>query len=122
VNIWEKSVVNMQKGAKKVAAAAAVFAERVRIELTLVRLRIRIDEVQARRDELYGTIGRKIVDLNKRDELPKTTELLLKDEDIVAAVVELADREQEIDELNNEIKNIQADFKTTAKHTEDTLS
>lgn len=122
MNIWEKSVVNMQKGAKKVAAAAAVFAERVRIELTLVRLRIRIDEVQARRDELYGTIGRKIVDLNKRDELPKTTELLLKDEDIVAAVVELADREQEIDELNNEIKNIQADFKTTAKHTEDTLS
>ncbi len=45
VTIWEKAVLNMQKGSRKIAAAAAVFSERVKAELTIVRLRIRIDEV-----------------------------------------------------------------------------
>ncbi len=121
MNIWEKVVLNLQKGTKKVAAAAATFAERVRAEVAIVRLRLRIDEVNARIAELHRTIGRKLVELQKKDALPKTTDQLLKDEDIVAAIVELADREQEIGELNKQIKNIQTDIKTTVRHTEDRI-
>lgn len=122
MNIWEKAVLNMEKGAKKTAAAAATFAERVRTEVQIVRLRIRMDEVQARVAELHQTIGRKIVDFQKKDALPKATDQLLQDEDIAAAIVELADREQEIEELKNRIKNIHADFQATAKHTEDSIA
>ena len=111
----------MQKGSKKVAAAAATFAERVRAEVAIVRLKLRIDEVSSRIADLHRTVGRKLVDLQKKNALPKTTDQLLKDEDIVAAIVELADREQEIEELNKEIKSIQSDIKTTIRHTEDRI-
>jgi hypothetical protein len=121
MNIWEKVVLNMQKGSKNVAATAATFSERVRVEVAIVRLRLRIDEVSFRIDELHRTVGRKLVNLQKKNALPKTTDQLLKDEDIVAAIVELADREQEIEELNKEIKNIQTDFKTNIRHTEDRI-
>jgi len=121
MNIWEKVALNMQKGSKQVATAAATFAERVRAEVAIVRLRLRMDEVSSRIAELHRTIGWKLVDLQKKNTLPKTTDQLLKDEDIVAAVVELADREQEIGELQEEIKNIQADIKTTFRYTEDRI-
>ncbi len=122
MNLWEKVVLNTQKGTKKVAAAAAIFAERVRVEVAIVRFRVRIDEVRSRIDELHQTIGRKLVDLHKGDALPKTTDQLLKDEDIVSAITELADREQEIEELNKEIKNIQTDLKSTIRQTEDRIA
>ncbi len=122
MNIWKKVVVDMEKGAKKTAAVAATFAERVRAEVQIVRLRIRIDEVNARIAEIHQTIGSKIVDLQKKNALPKATEQLLKDDDIVAALVELVDREQEIEELKNGIKNMHADFQSTMKHTEDSIA
>ena len=121
MNIWEKVVLNMQKGSRNVAAAAATFAERIRAELAIVRLRLRIDEVSARISELHRSVGFKLVDLQKKNNLPKTTDQLLKDDDIVAAIVELADREQEIEELNKEIKNIQTDIKTTIRNAEDKI-
>ncbi|MDA8423258.1 MAG: hypothetical protein M0Z89_07975 [Nitrospiraceae bacterium] len=122
MNIWKRVVVDMEKGAKKTAAVAATFAERVRAEVNIVRLRIRIDEVHARIAEIHQTIGRKIVDLKKKNVLPKATDQLLNDEDIVAVLAELVDREQEIEELKKGIKDIHADFQSTVKHTEDSIA
>ncbi len=121
MNIWETAVVNVQKGAKKVAAAAAIFSERVRVEIDIVRLQIRVNEVKARMDELHRTIGRKMVDLQKKGELPKATEQLLKDDDILSAIAELADREHELSDLNDEIKNGRAEIHAAAKHAEDSM-
>ncbi len=122
MTIWEKAVLNMQKGSRKIAAAAAVFSERVKAELTIVRLRIRIDEVQGRMKDLYAMIGRKVVDLKKKDALPKTAEQLLSDEEIAAAMTELGAGEEEIVQLQNEIKNIAGDFPPAEKKTEDTAA
>jgi seryl-tRNA synthetase len=121
MTIWEKAVLDMQKGVRKIAAAATTFAERVRAEIGVVRLRIRIEEVQSRVDELHRLIGKKLVSLHTQDALPRTSELLMKDEDVAAAINELRDREQEIEELKAEIKNIQTDVTATMKHTEDHL-
>lgn len=121
MTIWEKAILNMQKGGKKISVVAATLSERVKAELALVRLRIRIDEVQTRIDELHGLIGRKIMNLKKQEMLPKTTDQLLKDDEIIAVMAELTDREQEIEELKTEMKRVHDDFKTTAKQTEDTL-
>ncbi len=122
MTIWEKAILNMQKGSKKIAAAAATFSEGVKAELIMIRLKIRIDEVQARIDELHGLIGRKVVGLKKQEMLPKTTEQLLKDDEIASVMTELTDREQEIEELKTELKNVRVDIKTTVKQTEDTLT
>ena len=121
MNIWEKAVLNMQRGAQRISVAAVLFAERVRAEIAIVRLRIRINEVQARIDELYQSIGRKVVTLALGDALPKTSEQLLQNEEISEALHELTDRKQEIEELQDRIKSEQNLFKTVPKRKEDAV-
>ena len=115
MTIWEKAILNMQRGSQRLSVAAALFADRVRAEIAIVRLRIRIDEVQNRIDELYQGIGRRVVNLALGDALPKATEGLLQDEEITAAMADLKDRKQELEDLNNEIKNEKDLFKTAQK-------
>jgi methyl-accepting chemotaxis protein len=118
MTIWEKSVLNMQRGAQRVSVAAVLLADRVRAEISIVRLRIRIGEVQARIDELYQIIGRKFVALAMGDALPKTSEQLVQIEEIANAMHELTDRKQELEELSNKIMGEQTLIKTAPKRTE----
>jgi hypothetical protein len=119
MTIWEKAVLNMQRGSQRLSVAAVLFAERVRVEIAVVRLRIRINEVQARIDELYQGIGRTLVNLANGDALPKTSEQLVQIEDISLAMHELSDRKQELDELHDKIRSEQNLFKTVPKQKED---
>jgi seryl-tRNA synthetase len=121
MTIWEKAILNMQRGAQRISVAAVLFSERVRVEIAIVRLRIRIDEVQARKNELYQIIGRKLVNLATGDALPKTSEQLVENEDISLAMHELVDRKQEIEELNDRIRSEQNLFKTAPKRKEDAV-
>ena len=120
MTIWEKAVLNMQRGSQRISIASALFADRVRVEIDVVRLRIRIDEVQERIDELYQAIGRKVVNLTRGEALPKTTEQLVQDEEIAAAMSELADRKQELEELHGKIASEQDSVKTVHKQAERT--
>ncbi|HET6365482.1 MAG: hypothetical protein ACM30F_00535 [Nitrospirota bacterium] len=119
--IWEKVVVNLEVGSKKIAATASIFAERVKAEITIVRLRIRLDEVQSRIDELHRIIGRRVVDLSSRAAIPKSVEQLIKDENIAAAIAELEVRNKDLAELNAEIKNEKSAFKTEPEQKEETI-
>ncbi len=110
MTIWEKVVVNLEKGAQKMTAGAAVFSERVKAEIAIMRLRIRRDEVRSILREQYEIIGRKLVELNQKEALPKTTELLLREEEIVTALAEIAAREKDLEEIRNQIANERAAF------------
>jgi len=114
--IWEKAIINMQKGAQRLAAAAALVSERVKCELAIVRLRIKLDEVQSRIDEQYRLIGRRIVNLKNGDALPKTAEQLVSDEEIAAAVAEIEACKREREDLRQELAQEQAAFKPAEKH------
>ena len=120
MTIWEKAILNMQRGSRRISVAAVLFADRVKVEIEVVRLRIRIDEVQERINELYQTIGRKVVNLTRGDALPETTEQLVRDEEIAAAMTELADHKQEIEELRGKIVGEQVSVKTAGKRTKRT--
>jgi hypothetical protein len=119
--IWEKVVVNLETGSKKIAAAASIFAERVRVELSIVRLRIRLDEVQSRIDELHRSIGRRVVDLIDRSAIPKAGEQLAKDEDIATALSELEARNKDLEELKAEMKSEQSAYKNMPEGEEETV-
>ncbi len=118
MTIWEKSILNMQRGARRISVAAVLLAERVRVEIAIVRLRIRIDEVQDRINELYRGVGRRVVNLSRGEALPKMSEQLVQDEEIAAAMQELSDRKQELEELNDKVKAEQTSFKSARKQTE----
>ena len=122
MTIWEKVIVNLEKGTRKFTAAAIVFSERIKAEISIARLRIRLDEIRSLIDEQYRVIGRKVVDLKKKDALPKTADQLVKDEEIVTALAEIVSREKDLEDLNNEIANEQAAFKPAPKRKEDAPS
>ena len=119
MTIWERTVLNMQKGTQKLSAAAAVFSERVKAEIDIVRLRIRMDEARSRIDELHRTIGKTVADLAKSGMMPKATDRLLETEELVSALSELSEREKEIEELKSGIRNEQDAFKQAKKQAED---
>lgn len=119
MTIWEKTVLNVQQGLHKLNIFAAFFSERMKAEISIVRLRIRINEIQTRIDDLCRTIGRRLVDLKNRGEMPKTSEQLLKDEDLFAAMNELAEEKKDLEELLDEIKIEQEALKPVPKQKED---
>ncbi len=115
MTVWEKAVLNMQKGTQRIAAAAAFMSERVKSEVAIVRLKIRIDEVQSMLDEQYRHIGRRFVNLRNGDALPKTMEQLVKDDEIAIALTEIEARRKEREELQQEIALEQAAFRPATK-------
>lgn len=118
--IWEKVISNMQKGSDKLMAAAATFSERVQAELNIVRLRIRVDNVQESVNEQYRMIGHTLVDLHNSGSLPKLAEHLLQDEKIAAPLIEIAALEKELDRLSDEIRNEASVFRPTPKQAGET--
>jgi len=119
--IWERVAVNVERGTRKLAAMAAFFAERVRAEMAIVRLRIRLDEVQSRIDEMHRLIGRRVVDLANRAAMPKAGEQLLKDEEIATALAEIVARKKDLEDLNEKIDSEQSAFKSEPAQKEDTV-
>lgn len=115
MTIWEKVIVNMEKGAQKITTGAALFSERVRAEVAIAKLRIRRDGIRAQIAEQERIIGRRFIVLTKEDELPRTSEQLLKDESILAALSEIVAREQDLEDVQNEIVKEQEEFKPVNK-------
>ncbi len=121
MSIWEKTILNVEKGSKKVAATAAVFSERVKAELAIIKLRIKISDMQTRIGLHHQAIGVRITDLLKKGTLPKTTEHLLQDEEIATALSKLSKRTVELEGLTSDLNDIKSDIETTRKETEDIL-
>jgi len=120
MTIWEKAVLNIQKGVQRIALVASTFAERVSAEIAIVRLRIRINDIQAQINEMHRTIGRTVVDLIQSNAAPKAAEQLLKQEKIAAVLSELTERKKEMQDLKNDIQSEQDAFKPAAQNPEDT--
>lgn len=115
MTIWEKAVLNMQKGVQKLTATAATFSERAKAEIAIVRLRVKIDNIQEQIDDHHRTIGRKLEALRNSNTLPKLSDHLLHDEDIAAALSELIDRKSEMEDLLTEMRNEQDIFRAATK-------
>lgn len=122
MTIWEKVIVSLEKGSKKLTSAAELLSERIRAEIAIARLRIRTDEVKSLIDEQYRIIGRAVAELKKKDALPPSTDELVNEEDIIMALAEITSREKDLEDLYNEIANEQSAFKVTEEHKEETTT
>ena len=121
MTIFDKVLINLHKGYERLREIAAVFSERAKSELNLVRMRIRIEGVQGGIDKLHRTIGRRVVELRAKSALSKAEEQLLRDEEIAAAFSELARMKKDLEDLIAEVKREQAEFTTVPKKPEDTI-
>jgi hypothetical protein len=121
MTIFDKVLINLHKGYERLKEIAAVFSERVKSELNIIRMRIRMDNVQNGIDAAYRDIGRRVVNLRAKAALSKTEENLLNDEEIVAAFAELVRWKKELEDLNAELKREQTDIAAATKKPEDTV-
>lgn len=105
---------SMQKGYDRLQQGAALFSERVKFELDLVRVRVRIANMRERIDELHARIGRRAIAL-AQDNPPKTFTAFMKDEEVAAAHQETERLSREIDELAAELAREGEEFAAVMK-------
>ena len=112
MTVWEKTLVNIQKGYTKLTVFASIFSERARAEINIVRIRMEIDSVQRSIAEQQQLIGKKLLDLKEGGDLPRTFELFFAGDEIASALeqIERLNRELEIhlDDLQNEAEVLKA--------------
>jgi hypothetical protein len=106
MTIWEKTLVNLQKGHTRLMSFAATFSERARAEVNIMRLKIHIDGVRRKISDQQQFIGRKLLKMKEDDRLPRTWDLFFQLDDIASAVekIERYQKDEEIllDDLQHE--------------------
>jgi hypothetical protein len=106
MTVWEKTLVNLQKGYAKLMSFAAILSDRVKAEITIVRLKIQIDGVQEKIFQQQRIIGQRLLEMKDDESLPQTFEAFFKIDEIVSAVEKIErcqkDREILLDDLRHE--------------------
>jgi len=106
MTVWEKTLINLQKGHARLISFAATFSDRVRAEITIVRLKIQIDGVRDKVHEQQRFIGQRLLEMQEDETLPKTFDLFFKRDEIASAVEKIEryqkDREILLDDLQHE--------------------
>jgi hypothetical protein len=106
MTVWEKTLINLQKGYGKLTSFAANASDRIKAEITIIRLRIQIDALRDTIGDLHRSIGRKLLEMKDTDTLPKSFDLFFADSEITAhrEKIDRAQKDLEIllDDLRHE--------------------
>lgn len=92
---------NFIKGIDRIKWFSTVFSERLKIEITIIKLLYRSDEMDKKRDELLKSIGLRVYELKSN-----TDKNILKDKAVSEAIVEIEKVEKNIEELNQKVSEI----------------
>ena len=115
MSIWEKAALNIQKGSRRMGVLAATFSDRVKTEIAIVRIKMKIDEVQEQIDDLHRLIGKKVAGLAADETASGTVQQFFKDTEISVAMSELADRSKERLELDDDLRNAYEELRAAAE-------
>lgn len=106
MTVWERTLVNLQKGHGKLMSFAANASERIKAEVNIIRLRSQIDALRDTIGDHHRSIGRKLLEMKDSDALPKSFNLFFSNSDIPAHLekIDLAQKDLEIllDDLRRE--------------------
>jgi hypothetical protein len=92
---------NFTKGIERVKWFATVFSERLKIEITVIKLLYRSDEMDKRRDELLREIGSRVYELKGHPERN-----LLKDRVVLESIKEIEKIEKDVNELKQQVSEV----------------
>ena len=97
----KKLLENFKRGTEKFRWFAALFSERIKIEIAVVRLLYNHDEMSKKKDELLIKIGQRVVDLREN-----TERNILKDRLIAESLTEIEGLDKSINELKEKASEI----------------
>lgn len=92
---------NFVKGIRQLTWFSSVVAERVKVEIAVVRLLFRSDEMEKQRDRLLRSIGERVYECKGHHD-----KNVMRDRVVVEAVAEIERIEKEMDELKHRVSEI----------------
>lgn len=116
--VWERTITNLQKGYDRLTSFAAVFSERLRAEVNIVRIRTQINGVRTDMGEQHRIIGEKLLTMRDDGTLPATSELFFANDEVAAALERVASLERELENLMDELQAEADSLKKTARKKE----
>jgi len=90
--MWRKLKENFERGIEKIKWFSLLLSDRLKIELSVMKLLYQSEQMKKKRDELMRTIGQRVFELKGRSD-----RYILKDSVITDALAEL-------EKINNEIE------------------
>lgn len=92
---------NLKNGIGKIKWFAALFSERMNIEIAIFKLLYQSDEMTKKREVLLKTIGERVVELKGHSE-----KNIFRDSDIAGALEEIEKIDQSINDLKDKASEI----------------
>jgi len=114
MTVWEKTLINLQKGHGKLMAFAANASERVKAEITIVRLRLQIDDVKMTIGEHHRSIGSKLLEMKAQDALPPSFDLLFLNSEIAAHLEKIDKAQKDLEILLDDLRHESDALKTVS--------
>lgn len=110
MTLFDRILINLHRGAERLKKGAALFSERLKFEIAVIRMRIRIDDLRTRIKDLHAQIGRKAADLKETDPDNGDIGSFLRDEDVHAAIEEIAALKKEIEDIVADLEREQKEI------------
>jgi len=105
MTVWEKTLVNLQKGYGKLMSFAANASDRIKAEITIIRLRLQIDALRNTIGDHHRSIGRKLLEMKDSDALPKSFDHFFLNSEITAHVEKIERAQKDVEILLDDLRH-----------------
>jgi hypothetical protein len=100
-NMIKRLRTNFDTGVEKIKWFSSILSDRLKIEVSLIKLLYQSDQLEKKRDELMKNIGRRVCDLKETSERS-----ILKDRVITDALNEIAKIDSDIESTKKKASEI----------------
>jgi hypothetical protein len=105
MTVWEKTLVNLQKGYDRLMSFAATASERVKAEITIVRLQMQISDIRDKVGEQQRIIGQKLLEMKDGGSLPSSFDLLFRNGEISSALERIDRAQRDLEMLREDLRH-----------------
>ena len=105
MTVWEKTLINLQKGYGKLMSFAANASDRIKAEITIIRLRMQIDALRDTIGDHHRLIGKKLLEQKNSDALPKSFDLFFSSSEILAHLEKIDRAQKDVEILLDDLRH-----------------
>lgn len=105
MTVWEKTLVNLQRGHDRLMSFAAILSERVKAEVTIVRLQMQISEIREKVREQHRIIGQKLLEIKDNDTLPVSFDHFFRSGEIASALERIERAQRDLESLREDLRD-----------------
>ena len=114
MTVWEKTLINLQKGYGKLMSFAANASDRIKSEITIIRLRMQIDALRDTIGDHQRSVGRKLLEMKDNDSLPKSFDLFFSSGEMTGLLEKIDRAQKDLEILLDDLRHESDALKTVS--------